>query len=196
MKIKLTTLEHMLGTQSANPEIHEEFISAKANDGEKIKEELAALPGQELVEKSTTVFARMPDGSPQLWDYQIKGFFKDACGMLTRVKTTKSSTIKAYKKIIDGLIFVSPRRIKINLQEGEKIGHCQRPLRGQTAQGERIALANSESVPAGSWVEIEVDCLDPKHEMLVEEWLNYGRMRGLGQWRNSGAGRFSWEIVK
>lgn len=24
----------------------------------------------------------------------------------------------------------------------------------------------------------------------VKEWLSYGKLRGLGQWRNSGKGRF------
>jgi hypothetical protein len=29
----------------------------------------------------------------------------------------------------------------------------------------------------------------------VEEWLDYGCLRGLGQWRNSGKGRFFWERI-
>ena len=32
-----------------------------------------------------TVFPRTEDGRPFLYDYQIKGFFKDACGCLSRV---------------------------------------------------------------------------------------------------------------
>jgi hypothetical protein len=28
---------------------------------------------------------------------------------------------------------------------------------------------------------------------LVEEWLNYGVWRGLGQWRNSGKGKYVWQ---
>jgi hypothetical protein len=31
---------------------------------------------------------------------------------------------------------------------------------------------------------------------LVEEWLEYGELRGLGQWRNSGKGRFTAEVSK
>jgi hypothetical protein len=30
----------------------------------------------------------------------------------------------------------------------------------------------------------------------VKEWLNYGRVRGLGQWRNSGKGKFYWELLE
>lgn len=29
----------------------------------------------------------------------------------------------------------------------------------------------------------------------VREWLDYGALRGLFQWRNSGKGRFEWEEV-
>lgn len=27
------------------------------------------------------------------------------------------------------------------------------------------------------------------------EWLDYGKLRGLGQWRNSGKGRFTYELL-
>jgi hypothetical protein len=35
--------------------------------------------------------------------------------------------------------------------------------------------------------------LDPKDKPLVEEWLDYGKFNGLGQWRNSGKGAFVWD---
>jgi hypothetical protein len=28
---------------------------------------------------------------------------------------------------------------------------------------------------------------------LIREWLDYGELHGLGQWRNSGKGSFVWE---
>lgn len=37
MKIRIITTEEMLGTASANPEIHEEFIASKAPDAPKMK---------------------------------------------------------------------------------------------------------------------------------------------------------------
>ena len=138
-----------------------------------------------------TVFPRNKDGVPIYWDYQIKGFFKDAAGMLRKVPNTKSSKIKAYKKEIDGLIFVKERQIPIHF-DGE-IGNCERPLRGQTQQGERVALANSESIPAGAWIEFTVQCLTDGLAGAVTEWLDYGKLRGLGQWRNSGKGRYLWD---
>ena len=192
LKVVVTLTEEMLGTASGDPNIHEEFIASKAPDAMSREEEVEALGAEEVVKKDKTVFPRNEDGRPFLWDYQVKGFFKDACGCLRRVSGSESSKIKAYKKEIDGLIFVEPRRIPI-VFDGE-VGDCQRPLRAQTAQGERVALANSETVPAGSRMEFTVKmlCDDTK---LVEEWLDYGKLRGLGQWRNSGKGRFEYELV-
>lgn len=105
----------------------------------------------------------------------------------------ESCGIKAFKKVIDNCIFVYPRAIEINMSG--PMGNCQRPLRAQTAQGERVALANSEAVPAGSWIEFTVKCLDDKNAAAVREWMNYGEYKGLGQWRNSGKGRFTWEEI-
>lgn len=192
MKVKLMLTEEMLGTASANPELHREFIASKAPDAATIEDEVAAVGVDAVEAKAMTVFPRV-DGRPFVYDYQIKGFFKDTCSALARVPGTRSNKIKAFKKIIDGLIFVFPR--KIVFQEAASVGNCQRPLRAQTAQGERVALANSETVPAGAMLEFEVQLLDPGHEKLVEEWLDYGKLRGLGQWRNSGKGRFEWERV-
>lgn len=194
MKIKVTFLDEVLGTASADPEIHNDFIASKAPDAPSREEEIEAIGVDGVIEKSKTVFPRNAKGEPILWDYQIKGFFKDACGMLRKVKGSASEGIKAYKKEIDGLIFVSPRQIDI-MFDG-KIGSCQRPLRAQTAQGERVALANSETIPAGATIEITIQCLSGTHEKAVREWLDYGKLRGIGQWRNSGKGRFDWEEIK
>jgi len=200
MKIKITLLEELLGTASADREVHEKYIASLAPDAKSTEEEVAALGVEAVTTAGMTVFPRI-DGRPFVWDYQIKGFFKDACGMLSRVKGTKkeggtaSANLKAYKKVIDGLIFVKPRKILIEMSTGALMGNCQRPLRAQTAQGERIALANSEAIPAGSQITFEVVTFDKAHESLVHEWLDYGMFRGLGQWRNSGKGAFEWEEV-
>lgn len=191
MRVRLTLTEEMLGTASNNPEIHSEFIASKAPDAKSREEEIESIGVDAEVEKGMTVFSKDENGNPFLWDYQIRGFFKDACGMLRKVSTMKSSKLKAYKKEIDGLIFVQERRIPI-LFEGE-IGNCQRPLRAQTAQGERISLANSETIPAGATLEFTVECLVDADMDAVEEWFDYGKLRGLGCWRNSGKGRYLWD---
>ena len=60
----------------------------------------------------------------------------------------ESSKMTAFKKVIDGNIFVFPRRIPL-IFDGE-MTICQRSLRAQTPQGERVALSASEEVPAGA----------------------------------------------
>lgn len=193
LKIRIIFTEEVLGTSSNNPDIHDEFIASKAPDAPSRAEEVEALGVNEVVEKSMTVFPKLEDGTPFVWDYQIKGFFKDTCGALRKVTGSLSSKIKAYKKEIDGLVFVNER--KIPFQNYGKIGECQRPLRGQTAQGERIALAHSETVQADSYIDLTIICLKDDMMKAVKEWLDYGKFRGLGQWRNSGKGRFEWQEI-
>ena len=204
IQIKLKFIEPILGTAPANPDIYRDFIGSKAPDAATVEDEVAALGVDEVAEKGMTVFPRNAYGQPIIWDYQVKGFFKDACGMLSRIggkdettgkkkKVNESSKLTAYKKIIDGLIFVQPRQIPI-IFDGE-MGICQRPLRAQTMQGERVALAMSEEIPAGAEIRFDVICLADENEAAVLEWLDYGILRGLGQWRNSGKGRFGYEIL-
>ena len=200
LSVKITFVEPILGTWPANPNIARDYIASNSPDASTIEEEVAALGADAVADKGMTVFPRDENGTPVLYDYQIKGFFKDACGMLSRVggKTetgkkravNESGKLTAYKKVIDGLIFVGPRMIPISVNG--KIGECQRPLRAQTAQGERVSLANSEEIPAGSTCEFEVLCMDDAHISAVREWLDYGGLRGIGQWRNSGKGRFTY----
>lgn len=194
MKVKITLTEEMLGMTAANPDIAKEFQISRSADAEKQEEEAASLSGEEAVEKAMTVFPK-ENGVPFLWDYQIKGMFKDSCGMMSRIKTSESAKLKAWRKIIDGLIFVTPRKILFNIPANGKMGTCQRALRGSGPQGERIALANSETVPSGTSFEFEVECLDDAHEKAVKEWIEFSGKRGMGQWRSSGKGRHTQEIT-
>ena len=194
LKVKVTFDEEILGTASSDPKVHETYIASNAPDAPSMKEEIEAVGAEEVFEKSMTVFPRDDIGGPMVWDYQWKGYLKDAFGSLKKLPKSECGKIKAYKKEIDGLIFVAPRKIPINLNGGA-IGVCQRPLRAQTMQGERVALASSETCPAGSTMEFDIQMLLNSHEPAVIEALNYGMLRGFGQWRNSGKGRFHYEIL-
>jgi hypothetical protein len=207
LEVKITFTEEILGTLPSQQDIHREYIASKSPDAMTIEAEVAAIGVDEVVEKGITVFPRNKFGIPFLYDYQIKGFFKGACGMLNRVggkdengkklKTAnESAKITAFKKVIDGLIFVSPREIPLIVPDGFSVGDCQRPLRAQTARGERVALANSETCPAGTMIEFSVQLLSDEYESAVHEWLDYGALSGIGQWRNSGKGRFVWEEIQ
>ena len=193
MKIKITLIEEMLGMSPADADIYNSFIAKNAPDAPTREEEIEQLGVQAVQEKGKTIFPKM-DGVPFLYDYQIKGFFKDTVGMLRRSPGTKCSGIKAYKKEIDGLLFVMERKIPIELS-GE-ISDCQRPLRSDGPNGSIVALANSEAIPEGSSITFTLRLLRADMKKWVEECLDYGVLRGLGQWRNSGKGRFIWEEIE
>lgn len=191
LRIRLTFIDDLLGTMPGNRDIFTDFVAKKA---ETVNEEAEAIPVDEALEKGTTVFPRTADDKPFIYDYQIRGYFKESCKFLKKVEGTKSSKEKAYKQKIDGLIFVKDRQNVINTNE--EIGICERPLRASTPQGERISLSRSESIAEGATMEFTVICMVDSDIELVKEWLDYGRFHGTGQWRNSGKGRFTWEEVK
>ena len=193
IRVKLTFTEGILGTSPANPDVYRDYIGSKSPDAATVDDEVAALGADEVIEKAMTVFPRTKDGVPFMYDYQIKGFFKDTCGGLRKVKGSESSKIKAFKKEIDRLIFPSPREIPF--ENVSAVHECQRPLRAQTPQGERVSLAISEEIPAGATLTFDIILLSKDHEALVREWLDYGALSGIGQWRNSGKGRFIWEEI-
>lgn len=187
--VTLTTTEPILGTAPLNKELYAEYIASRINDVD-VLDEIDSVP--DAIEKGTTGFHRDANGAPILYDYVIKGFFKDAAGMLRRVDGTKSSKLTSYKKVIDGLVFARPRTIPIVTTE--EVGILERPLRAQTAQGERVALSRSEMIAAGATITFTLDLLSDKLEPAIREWLDYGANRGLGQWRNGGYGTFTYEM--
>lgn len=200
MKVKLTFVENVLGSSPNNEEIYTEFIGSKSPDAMTLKEEVEALGDDVVAEKGTTVFPRDDDGTPMFWSYQIEGFFKGTCGFLRSIEGTKSSKLKAYKKQIDGRIFVygdkgedNPTGRKIRINNAFPMGLNQRSLRASTPQGERTSLACSEEIHAGAWCEFNIRILNDSDEELVKEWLDFGEWNGIGQWRNAGYGRFVWE---
>ena len=216
--VTITLIKPLLGTAAADPEIYKKYLESNRPEGAIPDQETATLPSvDEEMKKSGTVFHRVPgsaqpgvlySGDPMIYDYQLKGFFKDTCSALGRVAAMESAKLRAFKKIIDSLIFVYPRHIKLQTpplsatlfadtpliqpQTGSAIGICTRPLRAQTAQGERVTLARSEAVPTGTVLKFEICLLDGDLEGVIHEWMGYGELRGLGQWRNSGMGQFTW----
>lgn len=193
MKVRLILTEEMLGTKAANADVFADFIASKHPSGTPQRDELDRAEHRE--EAGTTVFHR-ENGVVGIYDYQIKGFFKDACGATNRFDKEHRNgldKLSAYKSKIDGAIFVTPRFIPITLPEGKTVGVCERSLRADTAQGPRVSVCRSETVPAGSVIEFDVAILSKELVPYVEQWFDYGKLRGLGQWRNSGKGRFEWQ---
>lgn len=192
MTVRLTFTNELLGTLPGNKELFRDYVSGKAETAD---EEAGNIPDvDESMEKGTTVFPRNRDGKVFLYDYQLRGFFKEACKFLKKVEGTRSSKLKAYKQQIDGLIFIKDRENVIGL--AGDIGICERPLRASTPMGERVALSRSESVPEGSTVEFTVVCMVDSDMDTVREWLDYGAYHGTGQWRNGSKGTFVWEELE
>ena len=102
IKVRLTLTEDILGTASGNKELYADYIATKAPTVDMVEQEVEDFDPELAMEKAMTIFPRLPDGTPFLYDYQIKGFFKDSAGVLRKIPKTACSKIKAYKKEIDG----------------------------------------------------------------------------------------------
>jgi hypothetical protein len=203
MKIRITLTEEMLGTKAANKDVFADFIASKAPDGDTRKQELDTAEHRE--EAGTTVFHRDPaTGNPILWDYQVKGFLKEAANIMRQTYEEGEAEEGAKKKRnpwgsakskFDNMVFVFPRIISMG--SFAKLDVCERPLRAETMQGPRVSLARSEIIPAGTSFDVEIRLLpgSPVTEKMVKQCLDYGALKGIGQWRNSGKGRFTWEEV-
>lgn len=158
--VRLTLTEEALGTSSASKELHREYIASKAPDAKSTEEEVAALGVDAVDEKGRTVFPRMAIGGdedvPFVYDYQIKGFFKDAAKMMKKVSGSECAKVRAFKQAIDGLIFIDRRKIPWMSADGTPahVGpSCERPLRASNAdgraRGNRIERDRPGWVPAG-----------------------------------------------
>lgn len=201
--IEIRFTDPILGMSPSDPDLYMKYIAKNAPEGKDVSDEMDGLPALEQDEEALTmtVFPRDRNGDPCFLDYQIRGFFKDSCGLLSKAngvdetgKRSKkkaaslSGKLTAHKKVVDGNIFVSPRKIPI--QYDGQMDLCQRPLRASTAQGERIALACSEQIPEGARIAFDVKLYSDDLVDVLAEWMAYGKDHGMGQWRNSGKGRF------
>ena len=205
IRAKLYFIEELLGTCAANKELHSEYIASKAPDAQKRDDEIAAIGVEAATEKAMTVFPRNQKGEKILWAYQIKGYMKAAQKTLNLFnKKGSANYLAAYKSKIDNLVFIKAvedswkdrdHGIVIHTPAGVDSPDCQRPLRAATPMGDRNTLAHSETCPADSWVMIDILTRDDSLESYIRTWLDSGYLYGIGQWRNSGKGRFLWEEI-
>lgn len=204
-KIRIKTLTPTLGSLPGNKEILRDYIASKAETVSKGDEEAECiLSTEEEVAKLTTVFPRDERGL-FVWDYQLKGFFKEAIGVLVEHGDIPELTKWTYKRAVDCCLFIEPRRSYFTRDGAIVTAHnsiCERTLRADTPQGERISIARSEQIDEGVEVEFSVELLLSSNskskwrglsEEVLESAIAYGKRKGLGQWRNAGFGRF--EVV-
>lgn len=205
MDYYIVRIEFITGPLGSQPQkdVASEYIASKVADRISEAGGEPALNGAGLavdeeqaltdeLERGTTVFFKDDNGAPIFFDYQIKGFLKEAA----QVFNGKLNGVKNLRSKVDNLVFVAPRTIAIDMAGGS-ITFNERPLRAQTAKGPRVALARSEQAPAGSKIEFELRVYPGEiSETILDGLLAYGYDKGIGQWRNGGNGRFTYELVK
>lgn len=249
MHVEIEWLEKALGTSPNNANILGDYIASKAPDALTKEQEIAAIGQDEVMDKQVCIYPKgqfrydpkterylddltedhkkiegeeVRENVPFYYNYQIRGFFKDSCGLLTKADdvdengkklgATESAKVKAYKKVIDGCIFVFPRRIAIDIpefyvdddgitivpskNEDGSLKIIQRPIRTSGPSGERTAIAASEMIPAGSRIKFTIGMTSLKFKPAVVEWLNYAVVHGISGWRNSGLGICRWREIK
>jgi hypothetical protein len=200
-RVDIVLIQTMLGSTPMSRDVYADYIASKAEavpevaavNGYHREEELAAIPEEK---KGVTGFLKLPDGTPFLNNHVIKGFMATAAGVHKQnIPDSATAKLTAYKSKIGLLVDVSPRQIPLQLSG--PIDNLSRSLRADTQQGPRIALASSETVPAGTRLSFEVGVYADKTitSEMIEEWFDYGLIHGLGQWRGSGMyGQFSAEV--
>lgn len=121
---------------------------------------------------------------PFLWDYQVRGHLKE----VGNIAKTDFGIPNMRAKLAAGLV-VRPRRIYLHGQRTEPV---VRPLRAQTPQGLQTAIAASEGMMAGATATFylgRLPIMDAKiTEDVLRELLDWGEIRGFGQWRTGGWG--------
>lgn len=201
-EVELELIEPMLGTVPANRDVHSEYIKDRASKrvdapGEgPIDQADEIVPDEGLGSKGYTTFYTDKEGHPILMDYQIKGFIKESGNIMKDlVPTGQAAGFKALRSHIDNELFVFPRRIKL----ADKVDPepLERPLRAQTMQGPRVTVVKSDTVPEGTSFKFQIKVLKSSKitEDVIRFVLDYGEVKGLGQWRNGSYGRFMYRMA-
>jgi hypothetical protein len=196
LKVRVTFTTPLLATNPNDQEIYTQFIAKEASD-ESRKEEIERLGVDEVIERGMTVFLRDKEDPsiPLLKDYTWLGYLKSRAKALAKIPGSSLKGASAYIKEVNDLIKVTPRFQPLILPEGGAIETLERPLRAETAQGDRVALAKSETVPEGTTCEVTFRAERIEGMNYIIDCLNYGKEHGTGQWRNAGFGRFTYEVL-
>lgn len=106
--------------------------------------------------------------------------------------------IDEYERYMEHLKGKTRRKIKGYTVKKAKMGVCTRPLRAETAQGPRVALAASETVPPGTTFQFHMVVLgDYANTDLLDKVFATLITRGMAQWRSSGKGtvKIEYEVL-
>ncbi len=183
VELELTTPQ--LGTIPYDPQVFKQYIeSLKPKDQEDQEDESQFVKQTEI--KGWTGFMRDKKGL-FIKSYMIKGFLKHAGDVLK-----DQLGIRAMKSKIDDYIFITPLHLYPDPQSNGNLQHIERSLRVMTMQGPRVTLARSDYLPEGTKWKFKLINLWPNlfKEKLLKGLFAYGKLMGLGQFRNGNYGAF------
>lgn len=193
LKVELVLKEKMLGTVPKNQDVYAKYIATKAPLPENGEAEVETV--EEIEEKAWTGFHK-DDNGYFIYNYMIKGFLKAACEVLQATGELKK--IPSYKKWMDLLVFIHPRKLYFGKHEVD--GVTERPLRAMTAMGPRVTVTRSDHFNPGTKIITEIEILKNTKGITPEVimgCLKYGEYVGLGQWRGSGGyGQFAYTVME
>ena len=198
---RLTGFTPLLGSQPASQAVRTEWIASKAPTDDLRAEEDELFGGDD---RGMNVFLRDTQAGDMLciYDYVIRGYLKGSlAAMQAQLKVAQA------RSKIDKHVFTGPRMIYV-MRDGKPMidedDVCERPLRASGPRGDRVALAASEMVLDPWTIEFYVKLYPNKGTVksdsvtwaAIEAALDYGEDCGLGQWRNAGMGKFTWERIE
>lgn len=209
-KYTIQFTERVLGQMSADPNIIKEYFIPKSPDPNGRQDEIEAVARPELEDepKIPTVFGKDATGL-FMFDYQIRGFFKEQLGALINLgdPVVKNLSKWLVKGAVDQYLLVSPRKIYF-LDDSGHVAKAdemfQRPQRNDTMQGPRVCVALSEclhpeahpGLSLSFTVELWITPAKGKREITweaLDACMDWSARRGFGQWRTGGNGRFMWK---
>lgn len=190
--IRLTS--PLLGTVPYNKDLYTDFIEKNKPQeiGEDEAENINISDDEEIrkiMEKGWTGFMKDKKSGLFIYNYMVKGFLKAAGNNLK-----EQVSIKNLRSKLDEFMFVHPRRIFFGKDAPD--GVFERPIRVQTMKGPRVALIKSDKIEEGLELAFDIEYLkySEMSTELMYVLLDYGHLKGLGQFRNGGFGSF--EILK
>lgn len=214
--------EFIVNRRPNNPNMVEEIALHKAAMDKQIAEREAAIAEKiakakadgveiekELEDKPVTVFARNAKQELVIRDYYVRGFMKASLRAFIELGIAPTGlNAWNFKGAVDQFLQVGPVHIPLLQANGEVIseaaGYNVRSQRVTTMQGDRVCLACSEELPAGTMAEFDIKWFKSSsgkakqaiwEKALVGYLLDFGQVVGLGQWRSGGYGRFTWSEV-
>jgi len=192
-------IDEMLGT----PLTDEEFQDLKEGKFKKLSDLRESM--KELDEKGITCFFRNPaNGKVCIGSHMILGFMKAAGEAISKTLPKKNGTMLYSASYTSSIInqhcsvatkFIDSS-IDIDRDEDGNPVYLQRSLRAMTAQGPRVSLAKSETIPEGAEFEFDLRVMknSPMTSEVIDTLFSYGVMTGIGQWRGSG-GKGQFDVV-